>query len=541
MSRILVLGGYGGFGARVSRRLASAGHEVLVAGRSTEKAAAFARSVAGTKPLAFDRASIAEALREHRPAVVVDASGPFQAMDDAVPRACIAAGVHYCDIADGRDFVTGIGRLDEAAREAGVVVIAGASSVPALSGAVVRALAEGLDRVTAVEMAISASNRATAGPAVAKAILGQVGKPIRLREGGRWITRFGWQKQVRKTFAVGGKHRLRNRLVALADVPDLQLIPDRLPGRPACIFRAGTELGFHNRCLRMASWLVRAGLIDDLSRFASVAERMQRLTAKSGSDRSAMQVRLYGFAGDRRLVRQWTLIADRGDGPEIPALSVPLVVERILLGQEATGARDAGSSLRLKDYAQPFAGLAITTETIEHALLASAYRQVMGEDFDRLPTSLRHLHEPLRDAGARGQALVTGSSSLIGRVIARLMHFPPPGRHELHVAFYERDGVERWTRDFGGFRFSSELRARGRQLEERFGPLRFRFDLPLGPMGLRMEMRGWSACGISLPLSLAPHSEAREWDEAGAFHFDVPISLPVVGELVRYRGWLKPC
>ena len=32
LNTILVLGGYGGFGARLSRRLAAAGHDVIVAG-----------------------------------------------------------------------------------------------------------------------------------------------------------------------------------------------------------------------------------------------------------------------------------------------------------------------------------------------------------------------------------------------------------------------------------------------------------------------------------------------------------------------------
>src|SRR5690606_22414411 len=34
VSRILLLGGYGGFGARIALRLADAGHDILVAGRS---------------------------------------------------------------------------------------------------------------------------------------------------------------------------------------------------------------------------------------------------------------------------------------------------------------------------------------------------------------------------------------------------------------------------------------------------------------------------------------------------------------------------
>lgn len=539
MSRILVLGGYGGFGARISRRLAASGHEVLVAGRSTDRAIHFCREVGGTVPLQLDRSNIGSALRQHRPEIVVDASGPFQFMDYAVPQACIAAGINYCDIADGREFVCGIGHLDEAARTAGVTVISGASSVPALSGAVVRELAEGLDQVTAVEMAITASNRATAGPAVARAILGQVGRSLRVFRAGRWVNEFGWQEQIRLDFVISGRPPLRRRLIALADVPDLGLLPDRLPGRPACTFRAGTELRLHNRALWLGSWLVRFGLVESLASLAPVAERLQRLTASWGSDRSAMIVRLFGHTGTHRLERRWTLIANRGDGPEIPSLSVPLVVDRILSGSQEPGARDAGNVLRLQDYGPAFERLAIATETVEIEMPSPPYLRVMGPDFDSMPATLRRLHSPLRDAGASGEAVVNGAPTRIGRLIARLMRFPPPGRHKLHVEFCERDGVERWTRDFAGHRFSSELQARGGLLEERFGPLRFRFKLPLTADGFQMVMREWSAFGIRLPLRLAPRSQAREWEDNGTFHFDVPIALPLIGNIVHYRGWLQ--
>lgn len=75
-------------------------------------------------------------------------------MDHAIPIACIAAGVHYIDIADSREFVCGIEELDAAAKDAGVVLLSGASSVPALSGAAVRHLAGGMDKVRALCPAI---------------------------------------------------------------------------------------------------------------------------------------------------------------------------------------------------------------------------------------------------------------------------------------------------------------------------------------------------------------------------------------------------
>jgi saccharopine dehydrogenase-like NADP-dependent oxidoreductase len=158
MKRILVIGGYGGFGARLSRRLAAAGHHVLAAGRDGEKAAHFAATLASAEGLAADRdADLGPLLAARRPDLVIDAAGPFQASGYCVPLACIAAGIAYLDLADARGFVTGIGALDAAARAAGVAVVAGASTAPALTGAVARHLALDLDRVDTVEIALSAS------------------------------------------------------------------------------------------------------------------------------------------------------------------------------------------------------------------------------------------------------------------------------------------------------------------------------------------------------------------------------------------------
>ena len=144
MSRVLVIGGYGGFGARLSRRLAATGHHVLVAGRSGEKAARFAATLASAEGVAADRmGDLAPLLATQRPDLVIDAAGPFQASGYRVPLACIAARISYLDLADARAFVTGIGALDEAARAAGVAIVAGASTAPALTGAVARHLARG--------------------------------------------------------------------------------------------------------------------------------------------------------------------------------------------------------------------------------------------------------------------------------------------------------------------------------------------------------------------------------------------------------------
>ncbi len=539
MSRILILGGYGGFGARLSRRLAARGHEVLVAGRHLDKAAAFCDNLPNAMPIVADRdGDLGTVLAEHRPDLLIDAAGPFQTSGHHVVQACIDARIAYLDLADGRAFVTGIGMLDTVARTAGVTVVSGASSVPALSGAVVRDLSAGMERVTAVEMAISASNRAAAGASVAAAILSYAGKPLTLWRGGRWAVSHGWQEIRRQRFALGNGTTLDRRLVALADVPDLDLLPGRVPGKPAVIFRAGTELAFHNLTLWLASWLVRWGWLASLSGLARWLLPLQRLTAGWGTDRSAMVVRVFGLAGGKRVERRWTLIASDGDGPEIPTLAADIIADRIT--NLPHGAGDAGPLLTLADFEPAFAGLSIRHATEELPQPPSLYARIMSDRFAALPNEVRAMHEVLRDGGASGRATVERGRNPLARLVGAVMGFPAAGEHVVHVGFREEDGVERWTRTFSNQAFHSNLSEESGRLVERFGPLRFRFDLPSDERGLTMVMRGWSVLRIPLPLFLAPRTVAREWVEDGRFQFDVPIALPLIGPVIHYRGWLVP-
>lgn len=541
MSLILVIGGYGGFGARLCRRLSSAGHALLVAGRSEAKAAALCADLAGARPLVMDREGDVRAMLEReRPDLVVDAAGPFQQSRYEVPRACIAVGIPYLDLADASEFVIGIEALDGEARAAGVAIVSGASSVPALTGAVARRLAEGMERVFSVDTALSAANRATGGASVVAAILSYVGRPVRLRRGGRWIRAWGWQEMRRQDFRLADGSGLRGRLVAIADVPDGELLPAILPGWPAVTFRAGTELGLHMLALWLASWPVRWGWLRSLSGAGALLLPLYRLTSRLGGERSAMSITLCGEAGGRRLERRWTVVAERGEGLEVPTLAAELLAADILGGRQPAGARTAAALLAYQRFKPALARLALRHEFTQRELPPPLYARVMGSAFDRLPPAVRRLHDVCRDAGARGEGRVERGRGLLARTLAAAMRFPPEGLWPLHVAFAEADGVERWTRDFGGHLFASELSARGGRIVERFGPLRFAFDLPSGPDGLEMHLRGWSAFGVTLPLALAPRIGAREWEEEGRFHFAVAASLPLVGDVVRYSGWLEP-
>jgi hypothetical protein len=231
----------------------------------------------------------------------------------------------------------------------------------------------------------------------------------------------------------------------------------------------------------------------------------QGLTARSGSDCSAMIVTAKGFEGEQCVEVNWTLVAQHGDGPEIPTMAAAILADMILSDGVDPGAGHAGGLLSLSQFDALFSRLAIRHETARRQI-APLYVRIMGDRFLSLPLSVRAIHTVCGDGHATGQAAVIRGSNIVAKGIAFCMRFPPQGDFPLHVAFSERNGVECWTRDFGGHCFHSVLSKGPRGLIERFGPLRFHFDLPLHGNGLEMRMTGWSFFGVPLPLMLAPRS-----------------------------------
>src|SRR5512134_1913870 len=121
--RVCVLGGYGNFGARICRDLA--GHprmEVISAGRNPPASPSGSNLRSARLDLAAS--DFPAALRALYPDLVVHCTGAFQGQDYRVAAAALAAGAHYTDLADGRDFGAGFaGQLDAAARAAGRLAV----------------------------------------------------------------------------------------------------------------------------------------------------------------------------------------------------------------------------------------------------------------------------------------------------------------------------------------------------------------------------------------------------------------------------------
>jgi hypothetical protein len=364
VGRILIVGGYGAFGARAAERLArEPGLDVIVAGRSREKADALARrlsagAAASVGAAAIDATAItAVELARLAPDVIINASGPFQAQDYGLARAAIEAQCHYVDLADAHAFVTGIGALDDAARAANVCVISGASSVPGLSSAVVQAFADRFDELSAVEIAISPGNSFDPGVATVASILGHAGKAHRELRDGAPVTVYGWQRLQRAMFPGVGK-----RWLGSVDVPDLTLLPQHYPALRNARFAAGLEVGAFHLGVWGLSWLVRAGAIDDLGALSRSLLAAKRALRFLGSDRGGMLVRLRGRDGNgARKTMRWSLTAGSGHGPYVPAIASVVLAKALAAGKgPARGARPCFGLFTLADFEGAVADLDIT-------------------------------------------------------------------------------------------------------------------------------------------------------------------------------------
>ena len=87
--------------------------------------------------------------------------------------------------------------------------------------------------------------------------------------------------------------------------------------------------------------------------------------------------------------------------------------------------------------------------------------------------------------------------------------------------------------------FRSVQYERGGLLRERVGPSTFVFALETSADGMALKLRGVRFLGVPLPRFLAPSVRTFESERDGRYHFEVEASLPLLGRIVRYAGWLE--
>jgi hypothetical protein len=338
----------------------------MIGGRDLGRATVLARSIGGSSlgvRIDVQASDLAEHLRSLGAELVIHTAGPFQGQDYRVPHAVAAAGAHYIDLADGRRFVCDFSAaLDAAFRSAGRTAIAGASTVPALSSAVVDHLTAGWRSIRSIDTCIAPAQGAPRGAATLAGVLAYCGEPIRIWRDGAWTDEPGWAKPTMVQFA-----RMKPRRGALCDIPDLELFPARYAGVQSVMFRAALEVGLAQRAFALLASMRRAGVLPSPARLAPLLYSAGRLFDRFGTALGGMVVRVEGLDGQGAAARRaWHIAADDNHGPEIPCMAAILLARRFARGDvPPAGARACCGLPVLPEFETEFARWHMVTDVID--------------------------------------------------------------------------------------------------------------------------------------------------------------------------------
>jgi saccharopine dehydrogenase-like protein len=327
---VLILGGYGVFGRRIAANLVRhGGIDVIVAGRNAVSAGRTVRAVGADRArflaVNLSRPDAIAQIVAQKPAVVVDALGPFQSRNLALPRKCAERGIHYVDISDARARVVEIASLDSVARLENCAIVSGASTVPAFTTAIVDELVPNPREVVAIDVGISPGHRTPRGLATVSAILSYCGRPIPPICGHR--PAYGWGDLTRHDYP----EPVGERWLSNVDTPERALWRKRYPALEEANVRAGFEIGILHLALSGLSRGVRAGVLPGLVRCAKPFLKIADLFDALGTDSGAMHVEvLTRDANHREGSASALLIAEQGDGPQVPAAPPALLVKKLL-------------------------------------------------------------------------------------------------------------------------------------------------------------------------------------------------------------------
>jgi saccharopine dehydrogenase-like NADP-dependent oxidoreductase len=356
MHSVLILGGYGNFGSRIAAALVKDNIPVIIAGRDQQKAQALCDRLKTSCTFAiFDaNKTLSQQLDVLKPTVVINTIGPFQTADYSIAKTCIQHHVHYIDLADARDFVTGITDLDVEAKNNNVLVVSGASTVPGLSSAVLDYYKNDFTKMDSLIYGISPGQKAPRGLATTESILTYLGKPLK-PWGDSNQQRFGWQDVYRQEYPELGK-----RWMANCDIPDLDLFTKKY-GLKNIRFSAGMENSFLHLGMWAMSYLVRMGLPLNLQRHAKFLLSFSHVFDFFGTTTGGMHMLLKGIDKDGKLLEiKWFIIAKNNDGPQIPCVP-PIILSKknIKCELHEIGAMPCVGMITLDEYMQEIQGFSI--------------------------------------------------------------------------------------------------------------------------------------------------------------------------------------
>lgn len=168
------------------------------------------------------------------------------------------------------------------------------------------------------------------------------------------------------------------------------------------------------------------------------------------------------------------------------------------------------------------------------------FQRLLGAEFYHLAAEVKALHSQRGAFQCAGICTVERGRNLIARAACTLLRLPPSMRDApVHVHFDAQPDSETWRRSFDGAPMHSRLRFDAGLLQDKTWPARVRFRLFRIDKELHWVAEQARVFGVfALPQSWLDGIRCREFGEDGRYRFQVDVRLPILGQLLRYSGWL---
>lgn len=176
------------------------------------------------------------------------------------------------------------------------------------------------------------------------------------------------------------------------------------------------------------------------------------------------------------------------------------------------------------------------------------YQDLLRAQWDDVSAKVRRSHLSGEALNATCCLDVAGSSSVVGRMISRIVGLPPSMKSApvtLHIRSSPEGEI--WQRMFPGCNLCSvQSRSREGYLIDRFRLIAFYFRLDIANGGiLHKHMHTYLVFGsfhLRLPRFLAPEVASHEEPDPieDASRITVSLSMPIAGHLLTYTGIVRP-
>ncbi len=369
--KVLILGGYGNFGKLISTALSqkellkNQNIQVVIAGRNSQKAQLLAQELqCDYLTIDVNKDPLTQILKAHQIDLIISTIGPFQGQSYHIAESAIAAKTHYIDLADSREFVTGISSLDHQALSNNLFICSGASTVPSLSSAAVNHYLPYFSSLETIEISLTASERVP-GISTLSAVLSYAGETFNTWKNRHWQSTYGLHNIEHRHFY----HLPKKRWVSSCNVPDLEIFPENYPSLKNISFKAGVGISLIQFSASFIAFLRRFKLLSNPVKYAPFFYKIAQQFERFGDGLSGMQIRMLGKSarGDsstNNLEINWEIIGYDNEGPNIPCYAAIILTRKLANNQlQERGAFPSTNLITLQEYLAELTTLNIKTFT----------------------------------------------------------------------------------------------------------------------------------------------------------------------------------